>query len=104
MSSLIGLSGHAASAGRDRAATTAAMIRSIVSPRAFSGLLALELRLALFHECAAPLDVVLALEAVEDEPPAQLHVHRLAIGLQDLADDALARLDGERRTGGDRVG
>src|SRR4051812_47172124 len=62
--------------------------------------LALEYRLALFHERPAPFGVILALEAVEDEPLACLGV-KVSILLQYFLDDALARLDGERRGAAD---
>src|SRR5512140_2887929 len=64
--------------------------------------LALERGLSLFHERAPAFGIVLALETVEDELPAHLHVD-VRVGLEHLADDALAGLDGERRAARDRL-
>src|SRR2546427_6675008 len=61
----------------------------------------LEHRLSFLHEGAPALDVVLAVEALLDQRRAGLPVERRT-RLQQLADDALARPDGERRVLRDR--
>src|SRR3954454_14637993 len=68
-----------------------------------SSLFSLEYGLALLHERAPALDVILALEALEDQVPAEVAVEVVA-ELEHLLDDPLARLDGERRPGRDRGG
>src|SRR3954469_15175304 len=102
MSTLMGFSGHAASAGRASAAARAARARRIGLSSIRFRLLSLEYGLALLHEGAAAFDVVLALEALEDKAAAELHVHVLC--LQHLADAPLAGLDRERRARRYRVG
>src|SRR4051812_26862333 len=56
-------------------------------------------RLALFHECGAPLRIVPALEA---RPYHGFHAFDVAFGLvlDELADHVLERLDGQRRISG----
>src|SRR3954471_18966872 len=66
-----------------------------------SSLFSLEYGLALLHERAPALGVILALEALEDQVPAQVAVEVVA-ELEHLLDDPLARLDRERRPGRDR--
>src|ERR1700674_3876722 len=106
---LMGFSGHAANAGNARAAANATTKRNIIPPgldsrlRGNDVLLALEHGLAFLHERPAALGVILALEAIDDELAREIHVH-IGAGLEHLADDALARLDGERRARGDRRG
>src|SRR5882672_5103276 len=62
-------------------------------------LFSLEYGLALLHEGSAAFDVILALEALLHECGAGFRVVRAR--LQQLAHDALARADGERRVLGD---
>src|SRR3954464_9330360 len=63
-----------------------------------SSLFSLEYGLALLHERAPALDVILAFEALEDQVPAEVAVEVVA-ELEHLLDDPLARLDRERRAG-----
>src|SRR3954463_12286032 len=104
---LIGLSGQAARAGRASAARASATMRRIMVSSSEFGvrprLSSLEAGLALLHEGAAAFDVVLALEALEDEARAEVAVEVVA-QLEHLADDPLARLDGERCAAADGRG
>src|SRR5882724_10938541 len=68
----------------------------LTAPHRALGLFSLKNGLALLHEGSAALDVILALETGLDERRACLRVGRLA-RFQELAHDALARADGERR-------
>src|SRR5690348_478635 len=95
----MGFSGHAAKAApAARRRRSEAIARNVFIRDSLS---ALELGLPLFHERAPPFRVILAVEAVEDEAAAELHVD-VRVGLQHLAEDALPGLDRERRAGGDR--
>src|SRR4051812_37464567 len=97
---LMGFSGHAASAGRASAARATAMMRRTIFS---SSLFSLEHGLALLHERAPALGVILALEALENKVPAKVAVEVVA-ELEHLLDDPLARLDRERRPGRDGGG
>src|SRR5947207_6389090 len=93
---LMGFSGQAAKSGVAARSSAAASVRIML--RSFS----LEHGLALLHERAASLRIVLALEAILDEALAEIHVD-VRVGLQHLADDPLARLDGEWRASADGI-
>src|SRR5258706_16206106 len=98
MRTLMGFSGQAANvcvAETSTARRNARIIDPLPSPlprerESF----ALEGGLALLHEGLAALDVVLALESVEDQALAKLHFYRLAVGPEYLLDDPLPGLDG----------
>src|SRR5713226_2103559 len=81
---------------QDSARRAAEILFMIFPPWWSPSLFSLEHRLSFLHEGAPALDVVLTVEALLDQRRARLRVERRT-RLQQLADDALARPDGERR-------